>query len=168
MPWDPCGKVHTSHLTVRHKMPDTYQIKNKMSLINETVRHIIVFYGFTFFLKSLSYFKCKCRMLNKKTKNKDTIKKRKRKKKRKNSFQKSFWIHCNVCYIICVCVVSGAWISVCSQCGCMYVEPSGCGLEVFCDLWLGLADSCPIRCSDLWGSPCRSSWAPGERAWMNG
>ena len=49
IPWDPCGKVHTFHrLIAQHKAPATYQIKNKMSLVNGTVRHIIVFYGFTF------------------------------------------------------------------------------------------------------------------------
>lgn len=36
-------KVHTSGSTVRHKMADTRQIQNKMSLVNDTVRHIICF-----------------------------------------------------------------------------------------------------------------------------
>lgn len=29
-------------------MTDTYQTKNRTSLFNETVRHIIIFYAFTF------------------------------------------------------------------------------------------------------------------------
>lgn len=77
------GKVHTFHrLTVGHKMPATYWIKNKMLLYNGTLRHIIVFFQILYFLEKFVNVEC----LNKK-KGKHTVKKQK-----KNVFKSHFGI----------------------------------------------------------------------------
>lgn len=63
-------------------MPATYQIKNKMLLVNGTVRHIIVFYGFTFSGKVRVTVNVECLNKNKKGKKKENKMYNKKRKKK--------------------------------------------------------------------------------------